>query len=217
MKIESSKILPMRSATTQEQMDQQLREVSKSYEKHFLREMVKSMRSSVHESELIPKSMGERIYAEKLDDQYVESWGEAGGIGLADLIYKDVKTKIFGHAAPVDELPKVHMPMPIKKESAPVLRLDNEGFELEASLESAPSASRLPVRSPMAGSVVEAFETQGRQFVRIHHGDQGTSLLSFVGDALPLVRGAKVEGAQELGWLNGPSNSVHWKWLQAKG
>jgi flagellar protein FlgJ len=217
MKIESSKIHPMRSPTTQEQMDLQLREVSKTYEKHFLREMVKAMRSSVHESQLVPKSMGERIYSEQLDDQYVESWGDAGGIGLADLIYNDVKEKIFGDVAPEQELPKVHMPMPIKSDVPPTLRMDEEGFELEAKSETGPSAQRTPVVSPLEGSVVESFENHGRHYVRIDHGERGVSLLSYVGNALPISRGAKVESSQELGWLDESAHSVHWKWLKAKG
>lgn len=67
--------------------DKQLRDVASLYEKQFLREMVKQMRSSVTESEWMPSSFAEKYYREQLDHQYVESWGDGGGIGLGKMIY----------------------------------------------------------------------------------------------------------------------------------
>lgn len=72
-----------------------LREVAQMYEKQFLRELVKSMRSAVSESDLIEKSPGRDIYREQLDAEYVESWGNQGGIGLQELIYNQLKEKFL--------------------------------------------------------------------------------------------------------------------------
>ena len=80
-------------ATQQNQMtsinaaDKQLKDVAALYEKQFLREMVKQMRSTVSESELMPTGFAEKYYREQLDHQYVESWGDTGGIGLGKMIY----------------------------------------------------------------------------------------------------------------------------------
>jgi hypothetical protein len=67
----------------QKSPDQKLHEVSEMYEKHFLREMMKAMRSTVHEGGFIQQNQAERIFKEQLDDHYVDKWSEKGGIGLS--------------------------------------------------------------------------------------------------------------------------------------
>lgn len=69
-------------------------EVAKLYEKQFLREMVKAMRSSSDMGYMKP-SMGEKIYREELDNQYVEAWGEQGGVGLQNIIYDQLMERYF--------------------------------------------------------------------------------------------------------------------------
>src|SRR5690606_10325878 len=112
------------------------------------------------------------------------------------------------------ELPKVHMPLP--SDNAPVLKLNEDGFELEAQPTSVPSAQKMPVLAPIAGTVEEVLKSGDRQFVRLNHGQHGVSLLSFVGEAAPLVRGSKVESSERLGSMTTSERPVHWKWLRAK-
>lgn len=69
-------------------------EVAKLYEKQFLGEMMKAMRGSTNISGE-KQSMGESIYRDQLDSQYVESWGDNGGIGLANLIYDQLMERYF--------------------------------------------------------------------------------------------------------------------------
>ncbi|MFK8138317.1 MAG: rod-binding protein [Bdellovibrionales bacterium] len=69
---------------------EQLNKASKMYEKHFLNEMVKAMRSTVTKSDLLKQSMGDKIYSQKLDDEYVKSWVGRGGVGLSKLIYNQM-------------------------------------------------------------------------------------------------------------------------------
>jgi len=73
--------------------DPRVLDAAKMYEKYFLGQMMKAMRSTVSKSELEKPSMGEGIYREQLDDQYVDSWGERGGIGLADMIHDELVGK----------------------------------------------------------------------------------------------------------------------------
>lgn len=79
----------------QKSPEDKLRDVSDMYEKHFLREMMKAMRSTVHESGFVQSNQAEKIFREQLDDHYVDKWGERGGIGLSDMIYKQLVDK-FG-------------------------------------------------------------------------------------------------------------------------
>lgn len=95
----STKVNPLKSApmaeSRQKVTEEKLREVSEMYEKHFIREMMKQMRSTVKEGGFIKQNNAEKIFRDQLDDQYAEQWGKAGGIGLSDLIYNQLIDK-FG-------------------------------------------------------------------------------------------------------------------------
>src|SRR5689334_1125052 len=92
MKIQQFKAV--RQPLTAEQQDQKLKDVGKLYEKQFLREMMKQMRSTVgEESGFMPTGQAEKIFRGQLDEEYVEKWGDRGGIGLGDMIYKQLIEK----------------------------------------------------------------------------------------------------------------------------
>jgi Rod binding domain-containing protein len=74
--------------------DPRVLEAARMYEKYFLGQMVKAMRGTVSYSDLQKPSMGEGIYRDQLDDQYVDSWTNSGGIGLADLIHDELVGKL---------------------------------------------------------------------------------------------------------------------------
>ncbi len=79
---------------TQDSRDRQLREAAQMYEQHFLQEMIKAMRATVDHSGLIPESHAEQLFQQKLDHEYAEQWAQNGGIGLADMIYQQIKERI---------------------------------------------------------------------------------------------------------------------------
>lgn len=68
----------------------QLQKAANMYEKHFLNEMVKAMRSSVQKGGLVKEGMADRIYTQQLDQEYVKSWVTRGGVGLSKLIEKQM-------------------------------------------------------------------------------------------------------------------------------
>ena len=84
---------PEKAATRADGRDQRVLDAAKMYERYFLGQMMKAMRSTVAKSDLEKTSMGENIYREQLDDQYVESWSDRGGIGLADMIHDELMGK----------------------------------------------------------------------------------------------------------------------------
>jgi flagellar protein FlgJ len=71
--------------------DAQLRKAAQLYEAQFLREIVKGMRSTIPEGGLLPKSQGEKIFQAMLDEEYTDQWAARGGVGLADLIYDQLR------------------------------------------------------------------------------------------------------------------------------
>ena len=54
--------------------EEKFREVAEMYEKHFIREMMKEMRSTVHESGFMKQNNAEKMFREQLDDDYADKW-----------------------------------------------------------------------------------------------------------------------------------------------
>lgn len=81
-----------------QKLDSKLKQASQMYEKQFLQEMVKAMRSSVNPS--TPPTFAESIYRGELDEQYVDKWVDTGGVGFADLIYQDLVNKYYPQLKP---------------------------------------------------------------------------------------------------------------------
>jgi flagellar protein FlgJ len=69
----------------------ELRHAAEMFESYFLQMMFREMRkTTVNENSFIPKSHAEKIFQEMLDEQVSKDAASAGGIGLADMIYKQM-------------------------------------------------------------------------------------------------------------------------------
>ncbi len=79
-------------------------EVAKMYERQFLGEMFKAMRSTVNETE--KPSMAQNIFNSQRDEQYLDAWSEKGGIGFSNIIYDQIMERFFGQTAQGQALKK---------------------------------------------------------------------------------------------------------------
>jgi hypothetical protein len=79
-----------KESETSKQAKKKIKGVAELYEKQFLREMVKQMRSTVSFSDISKPSFAEGYFSQQLDEEYVEKWGDQGGIGMGNLIYKQL-------------------------------------------------------------------------------------------------------------------------------
>lgn len=97
MKIQNNIALKDQRSVSEIKAEQlvKLRDASKMFEKQFLQEMFKSMRGTVQKSGLIQETMGEKIFTEQLDQEYIQAWVDLGGVGFADQIYKNIVEKYF--------------------------------------------------------------------------------------------------------------------------
>ncbi|MGF7184800.1 flagellar protein FlgJ [Desulfitispora alkaliphila] len=75
----------------EKQDSKELKAAAQQFESYFLHHMLKQMRSTVPKSDLMPTSFAEEIYQDMLDQEYSTLMAEGKGIGLADLIYKQLK------------------------------------------------------------------------------------------------------------------------------
>ncbi len=77
-------------AERQSTSQRQLRSVSQEFEALFLQQMLGAMRSTVPDSDLLGDSRAEETFETMLDEEMSKEMSQAGGIGLADILYKQM-------------------------------------------------------------------------------------------------------------------------------
>jgi len=194
-----------------------LREVSDMYEKHFLREMMKAMRSTVHEGGLIQTNQAEKIFREQLDENYVDKWGEKGGIGLSDMIYGQLVEK-FGVQMGIRTAPvKPHGPLALDGKSnfhaTPFQRAgkkDAVSYRFDKDPKSAVGGSA-EVQSPWDGILLGKQRLgEDQTLVEIEHDNGLKSQLVFKGGLSKLETGQKLQAGDTLGFLSPEAKSLYW-------
>lgn len=79
------------SAAGIEKSDAKLKTVCREMESVFLNLMLTQMRATVPKSELVDRSQ-EEIMQSMLDSELTKNMAQAGGMGLADMLYRQLKT-----------------------------------------------------------------------------------------------------------------------------
>ncbi len=74
--------------------DAKLREAANDFEAIFIQQMLKTMRKTSFESDLLPKSEGEKVFQSLLDEQYALFSAKSGSLGLSEMIYQQLKPKV---------------------------------------------------------------------------------------------------------------------------
>lgn len=226
MKINSQ--LPKPAATTPEQ---QLREVAEMYEKNFMREMYKSMRATVPESNLVKTNQAEKIFREQLDDHYIDQWGKRGGAGLADIIYKDLIEKYGARLGIKSGLNKIHGPIGFReKDNMPTS--PNDGVakveqKLEPKIESRwsphnasvdfkiaaldSSLINKTVEMPWEGYLTKNLDLGGNlKVIGIDHPNGLRSTMSFRGALNPLRQGQLIPAGTGIAELSPDAKEFWW-------
>jgi len=88
MRIDKAQVPP--PATAAEDRNSPLWEAAQGMEANFLKEMMRNMRKTVQESPELEGSQGYKVFRGMLDDHYAETTAKTQGIGLAELIVKQV-------------------------------------------------------------------------------------------------------------------------------
>lgn len=214
MKIEKGfSLKPLAPEERALKQDLQLRDAAKMYETHFLNEMVKSMRSTVQSEEgMIKPNFAQKIFTEQLDGQYVEGWANRGGVGLADMIYKQIKEQYFNSTKKDFSQPKGALPIApesggVRMKAIPIEPQNKMQYRLEAQ----PSKAPTQVRAPMGGEVVSCSRLEdGWSSVRLDHGRGLFSELSFPGKTTDLAAGQTVEPGERLGFVSPERPVLAW-------
>lgn len=86
------------TASTDKQ-DKALKEACKGFEAMFLGMMYKAMRQTVPEDKLFGESNGQKIFQDMRDEELMKSVAESGGVGLADMMYRQLTIQTTGKKA----------------------------------------------------------------------------------------------------------------------
>ncbi len=229
---EISKLNPLIQAPLTEKKpqvtEQKFREVAEMYEKHFIRHMMKEMRSTVKESGFIKQNNAEKIFRDQLDDQYADDWGKSGGIGLADMIHSQLmdrygtqlglKEKIVKPAGPIDLTVKSNLTT-LRGTGAETGNSD-QTTHLKIEIDPAANLENKPaeLKNPWAGTLLDKkyLEMDQMQY-RIKHDNGLESLILTRGTGLAtngqsdsnLSVGDEIKTGQQLGWVDAKS-PVFW-------
>jgi flagellar protein FlgJ len=216
--------LDKRAELEQKQMprNEKVEEAAKLYEKTFLREMVKAMRGTTSFGE--KPSMGEGIYKDELDSEYVDSWGEHGGIGLANLIYDQIMERYFNSTGDGHSLKGQGSGIPLTdKDVSRVVRIKNSEIPgqvpLRVELKNSADGSPSKLKMPWNGEVVSNTQLEGgKTALTLSHGPSLRSTLIFKGvaaaDAQP---GARLEQGKTVGILSPEIHSFFWNLNRQSG
>lgn len=198
--------------TRNDKIKKQFREVADLYEKQFLREMTKSMRSTVQESGLVKVNQAEKIFREQLDGEYVEKWGAKGGIGISDLIYNNMLDRFGERMGLKEKVQKPSGPLELKEKDTyqiKTTKLPNsqEGMQFFFKDLKSADAKALNVQQPWTGYLAKKMElAPDEYFLEMNHDNGLTSQMHFKGKILPLVENQVIPEGQPLGYLSLDAN-----------
>ncbi|MBO9665314.1 MAG: rod-binding protein [Bdellovibrio sp.] len=207
----------------QKSADEKLKDVSEMYEKHFLREMMKAMRSTVHEGGMIQQNQAEKIFREQLDDHYVDKWSEKGGIGLSKVIYDQLIDKFGAQLGIKKAVDKPRGPLPLDERSnysAHQFRHPShqEGLSYRIDKTKPPvagaqavNADSGEVKAPWGGVLRNVRNLVDNQtMMEIEHDNGLKSQVVFKGTLSKVSTGDAVQAGETLGVLSPEAKSLYW-------
>lgn len=199
--------LPLHKQVSPETMDAKARAVSKMYEEYFLQQMVKAMRKTVVPAD--KPSFAQNLYSQQLDQQYVNLWGDRGGVGLAKIIYDQLKERYLNPAV----VQPPHGPLPIHK---------NVQFKIEKPKTASKDLTMLyewndnpqtrDVTAPYDSHVVQAIRSPDeRQTIKLAHDNGLVSTLSYVGWGRDFKPDEKIAAGEKIGVLSPIARGLTWQ------
>ena len=211
----SGKFHGLRRFVSPEEQDQKLRDVASKYEQQFLKEMVKAMRGTVQESGLVKTNMGEKIFRDELDQEYINNWSKQGGVGFADIIYNQLIDK---YGAQLGIKPPVQKPVgPINfneksqfiprssmNSSAPTQKMN---FTFQRDLQLTTEA----LKAPWDGNYLGAQKINDSEYmIGIEHFNGLRSQIVFRGQMQPGLKQGLVQAGETIGLLSPEAKQFSW-------
>lgn len=84
----------VQEAKAAEKRDKELKKACEGFEAMFLNMMYRQMRATVPENTLFGESNALKIFQDMRDDELMKKVAAGGGIGIADMMYKQLKPQV---------------------------------------------------------------------------------------------------------------------------
>lgn len=84
----------VQEAKAAEKRDKELKKACEGFEAMFLNMMYRQMRATVSENTLFGESNALKIFQDMRDDELMKKVAAGGGIGIADMMYKQLKPQV---------------------------------------------------------------------------------------------------------------------------
>lgn len=84
----------LKAAKAAEKRDKDLKKACEGFEAMFLNMMYRQMRATVPEDTLFGESNAMKIFQDMRDDELMKNVAAGGGIGIADMMYKQLKPQV---------------------------------------------------------------------------------------------------------------------------
>jgi peptidoglycan hydrolase FlgJ len=172
---------------------EKLKEVADMYEKHFLKEMMKQMKSASFGDDdgLFKKNHAEKIFQEQLDDEYSSQWNKTGSFGLSDMIYKQLIDRYGSKLGLNQQLEKPKGPVDLNQKHE-IEKIKNEsGQGVSFKIRNLQTGNGQSIKNPWAGTLQSKHLMDNDNSVyKIKHDNGLESLIS--------VRGAASEKSRFL-------------------
>lgn len=216
MKIALHSALPMKPDSASPEA--KLKEVAALYEKEFMRQMVKSMRSTVGSGGLVKENQTEKLFTEELYNNYAEQMSDRGDQQLRKHIYQNLLQQ-FGARLGVkqEEQFKGIMPLPSSLQKNAKMQdyvIDSQTLMRKIDLsEKGPNSWELTL--PFAGQVTSLHRGEDQEFsiIEIKHDHQIQSQFRFLGE--PKVKvGDYLQSHKKIAELSQSAKSLIWEMKQ---
>ncbi len=184
----------------------QMRKASDMYEQYFLEQMLKSMRKSVQTSDFTKPNMGEKIYRENLDSEYVKSWVGRGGLGLSDLIYQQMSERM----QPQMNFKRLDRFLPLEKnENFKLHKLPGSEGQENFQIEFEPKSQSKNLQAPLPAKILQHQELRPGQYASLLSFDNGMQG-RMIYEGLPKSAvGAQVQRGEKLAELSPSARSLY--------
>ncbi|MBC7753396.1 MAG: rod-binding protein [Moraxellaceae bacterium] len=187
---------------------EKLREVADMYEKHFLKEMMKQMKSTVSEgSGMFKKNNAEKIFQEQLDDEHAGQWNKQGSFGLSNLIYDQLMDRYGSQFGLKENLEKPSGPIELDQKKHDIKNLnstDEFSLKIESKEPAGASIENQAVKNPWAGTLQsKELINDDHTLYKIKHDNGLESLITIQGGASEKSRflssGDYLQAGDEIG------------------
>ncbi|AZZ35749.1 flagellar biosynthesis protein FlgJ [Bdellovibrio sp. qaytius] len=195
--------------------DAKIREVADMYEKYFMKEMMRNMRSTIQEGGFTKANNAEKIFQEQLDDEYSTQGNQRGGFGVSDMIYQQLTEKFGAQLGIPDKVEKPNGPIPTdKKIKLEELMNTPQAKSYLLHPEQTGTDKNVNVQNPWAGVLQNKNRHEGdKTSYAIKHDNGLESLIMTHGapseETRHLSPGDKLEAGQSLG-LASTSSPLVW-------